>query len=88
MKAISVFDMGLPYANDVGLCESAAAAIRFRVGRSSIGNAMVLWSFLARLFPCHEGLAANSHAVFHVRFFKTLAASTGVIWRTEPSRKP
>jgi len=26
MKAISVFDMGLPYANDVGLCESAAAA--------------------------------------------------------------
>jgi len=27
MKAISVFDIGLPYANDVGLCESAAAAI-------------------------------------------------------------
>jgi len=26
MKAISVFDIGLPYANDVGLCESAAAA--------------------------------------------------------------
>jgi len=34
MKAISVFDIGLPYANDVGLCESAAAAAAAAISHS------------------------------------------------------